>query len=379
MNNPLATLFEIDDFKPPYHYKGDFKQHLTELLKKFVTELKSRKDEILKSTVEISPSALDKTIASVEHLSSQIIRTLNYYYDGDLKEAIESIHKVMDKKLLSDISPSSFETGTAFYRVRKKRSAAGLKAKELLHIPFEQRGKVLTQRFSIPGYPSLYLGNSIYTCWEELHRCQLDEIHAIKYVNLRAIKYVDLTVNRFLDVSWYVKNNKEKYRGDMAFLMKSVRTWPLIVACSIKVQKPMDNFKPEYIFPQLLLQFVKKAKDISAIKYTSTHVTLRSVNDDFANIVMPVKSRNDEGYCSEICNAFNYSKPYSYELHNIESGEVYQYDSSELEFMNPSFSEVEIHTGRNVLYGNTKLGRFELNLKHQNSLHSYIEVINEDI
>jgi hypothetical protein len=32
--------------------------------------------------------------------------------------------------------------------------------------------------------------------------------------------------------------------------------WPLIAACSIKVKNPGANFKPEYVVPQLILQWI---------------------------------------------------------------------------------------------------------------------------
>lgn len=40
----------------------------------------------------------------------------------------------------------------------------------MLHLPFPMRGKTGNYRFSIPGIPSLYLGNSSYACWLELGR-----------------------------------------------------------------------------------------------------------------------------------------------------------------------------------------------------------------
>ncbi|MFW1494652.1 hypothetical protein ACEV9S_24505, partial [Vibrio parahaemolyticus] len=54
-------------------------------------------------------------------------------------------------------------------------------------------------------------------------------------------------------------------------------TWPLIAACSIRVKNPSDNFKPEYIIPQLLLQWARDYKSIDGIRYTSTHIEATSL------------------------------------------------------------------------------------------------------
>ena len=62
------------------------------------------------------------------------------------------------------------EADSNFYRVRQLPSIYEVEAKELFHIPISKRGIVKTQRYSIPGYPCLYLGKSIYGCWEEMRR-----------------------------------------------------------------------------------------------------------------------------------------------------------------------------------------------------------------
>ncbi|MGY5341097.1 hypothetical protein ACXFAU_01445 [Paenibacillus glucanolyticus] len=41
---------------------------------------------------------------------------------------------------------------------------------EMFHIPFEKRGLVKTNRYSIHGLPCLYLGSTPFFCWEEMGR-----------------------------------------------------------------------------------------------------------------------------------------------------------------------------------------------------------------
>ena len=46
--------------------------------------------------------------------------------------------------------------------------AKAFKAKDMLHLPLSMRRKTGNYRFSIPGIPSLYLGNSSCAYWIEL-------------------------------------------------------------------------------------------------------------------------------------------------------------------------------------------------------------------
>lgn len=58
---------------------------------------------------------------------------------------------------------------TSFYRMRKiEDRRTNITYDEMFHIPLNKRRMVTTQRYSTPGYPCLYLGKSIYTCWEEM-------------------------------------------------------------------------------------------------------------------------------------------------------------------------------------------------------------------
>lgn len=61
----------------------------------------------------------------------------------------------------------------------------------MFHIPFELRGKAATQRYSIPGLPSLYLGSSCYICWEELHRPDLNTVNSTRLKKDNNVKYLD--------------------------------------------------------------------------------------------------------------------------------------------------------------------------------------------
>lgn len=48
--------------------------------------------------------------------------------------------------------------------------------------------------------------------------------------------------------------------------------WPIILACSLLVSDNQATFKPEYIVPQLVLQWVTSQENVDGIQYPSLHV-----------------------------------------------------------------------------------------------------------
>ena len=81
-------------------------------------------------------------------------------------------------KILSDNMPySTLEAGSSLYRIRVKRDDekyVEFNYSDMFHIPLDKKGIIHTQRYSSPGYPCLYVGESIYACWEEMHRSNFD-------------------------------------------------------------------------------------------------------------------------------------------------------------------------------------------------------------
>jgi len=66
-----------------------------------------------------------------------------------------------------------------YYRIRKSDVELN-KRKDLFHIPFTHREMISTQRFSVPGLPTLYLGATINECWRELGQPAMDRCYVTK-------------------------------------------------------------------------------------------------------------------------------------------------------------------------------------------------------
>lgn len=205
----------------------------------------------------------------------------------------------------------SIEIGNDFYRIRKLPSVYNVDAKELFHIPINKRGIVKTQRYSIPGYPCLYLGKSIYGCWEELHRPHVYMCAVSRFQNTKKLNLINLSI-------------PEKECLNLPDTQKLI---PLIIACMMPVSKDSDTYKPEYIVPQLVFELLIKNRKIGntiihGIEYTSTHVNTEFdfSKDTFTNYAIPVVDINGENqYCKELCSTFQLTLPTTNEIEKLKN------------------------------------------------------------
>lgn len=199
-----------------------------------------------------------------------------------------------------------------FYRIRQLPSVYEIEAKELFHIPISKRGIVKTQRYSIPGYPCLYLGKSIYGCWEEMRRPPMHICAVSRFQNIKELKFINLA-----------RPSKEAL-----MYPEYQKLVPLIIACMIPVANDSDTFKPEYIIPQLIFEwFLKNRKfhnqTIHGIAYTSTHLNDEFFfpHDKFINYAIPVFDvREKYKYCKELCSIFHLTQPTTNDIEKLKGG-----------------------------------------------------------
>lgn len=179
----------------------------------------------------------------------------------------------------------------SFYRMRM--SDDNLTKEELFHIPFEKREIVSTARFSIPGFPCLYLGTSLEVCWNEIGRSLngKERVFACKYKNYKPLAFLNLTIPQGFRNGGFDNNTFD--------ILRFLITYPFYSACLIKVEFPNSPFKPEYVIPQLLLQYVKQEDFLDGIIYSSTKDKSKN-NENFHNVVIPTIDITDSGHCNQL-------------------------------------------------------------------------------
>lgn len=336
----------------------NFREYLFELLDKYLELIDSLNPEKFKVPglrLSKSSSIKKNQKAVVDGLKS----TIDFYLDGQPARAYSRFSEtiaVRSGKYKNFLNVGTFNDGESFFRIRSKNENFALSSLEMFHIPFELRGKVSTQRYSIPGFPSLYLGKTLYVSWEELNRPKLENFQAAMLKTVRSIQFLDLTPEE-----WDDENPDEK-------AYKYLMTWPLIAACSIKVKDYSDTFKPEYIIPQLLLQWIRENKVLDGIKYSSTHIDtgLLKTTDQHYNLVLPVNENKDKGHCAHLLNMFEISETISWQLLEYAIGGQTFIDNGG-DLVNKKIPKLEIIKGRKYPYSYSTLGKMELYLEGMNT------------
>lgn len=219
----------------------DIRPRLHEVFKQYHESLKDKCFVYDSELPAIDFSTIDNSL--IENKIGLILRA---NLTGQIAESMDLARSLWNDDILINvhtIQPSEQN----YYRTRANDTPLKI-AREMFHAPFELRGSVKTARYSVLGFPSLYLTKNIYTAWEEARRANIETFYASRLRLQRPIRLVDLRLRRsFSDIN---KGERE------AAVRQYLRTIPLIIACSLKVKKDSDAFKPEYILPQLILHTV---------------------------------------------------------------------------------------------------------------------------
>lgn len=236
---------------------------------------------------------------------SCLIRSaISIYLDGSphraydrLREALEKLRPFLERlkaprnKLLN------------LYRVREIDDLAEKERKDIFHVPFDLRHKIGTKRYSIPGWPSLYLGGSLLVCWEEMARPPFHTLTMAAFDGKSNLSVLDFGYRPAVAIDLHEKDSFFVDDQMTSYLV----CWPLLAACALSVQHRGSSFIEEYIVPQLLLQWLmEEATDIDGLRYFSTRLNQIWPAPELAiNYVFPVKPNNR----AELSKKFEFTLP----------------------------------------------------------------------
>lgn len=306
--------------------EADEKEDYREVLRK---SLKSFRKLLGDLDAVFRPANWDKTIERVKQLCDAINRAAEREYQGMRHSAYASIKNQLDgyktrrneiKGLAYDKNVLTIPARTVSYRMRKVdlEEQHKLKRKDMFHIPFDKKGLVETQRYSVPGYPCLYLSHGVYGCWEEMGRPVFGTIMVSKFVSLKDFKVLDLRIP-----------SKALWVADIE---KCAEFFPLVIASMVRVKNSKDHYKPEYLIPQLLTEWVithnrenTSDKEILGILFTSArkNTDFDFPDDCYDNFAIPVlKPLGGKKYCERLSELFHLSAPTYYDLEVLKQGEI---------------------------------------------------------
>ncbi len=281
----------------------------------------------------------------VNKICKKIITAVNSYLNGSPSNAYRHFNDSMKLLMNSPLNIYSkqpemilYDKEPHLYRAVGVDDNKPYGRTRVFHTPFNLRSKVSTSRYSIAGYPSLYLGTSLELCCEEIHRnpyqnlTLASEFKFNRYHTYIEVIELGIKPQDFIEAEGE-RNNKRRIHSnllnDIEIKRKYLLWYPLIAACSFIRTYRNDPFAPEYIIPQLLMQWVRSKlyneigrEKIIGIRYFSCS-SVRASDMGF-NYVFPTSGKclENSPYCSVLSTSFKLTKPvYIHEYADISKCE----------------------------------------------------------
>ena len=196
----------------------------------------NRLEKILNDYIITAISNVPKeTLESLRDFWATIKHCFDLHQEGLALEATQLFFdKIYSNKAFIDIYELAPES--KFFRMRTSEYGGLFKKEEMFHIPFDKRHLVSNNRFSVYGFPSLYLGESTYICWEEMENPNFDTCNISMFSSNHPLSVINLSpIMKDFDTDKILK-------------------YPLAYVCSLGARHHDSPFKEEYVIPQILMQ-----------------------------------------------------------------------------------------------------------------------------
>lgn len=353
----FREIFQNESFHLPIRWDGE----------DFLVTLESLYTEYIDRILQVISK---ETVKDIRRDCELIIKAVNHYLNGYPNKAYRSMEALMARMILPPVGEyfltaiDEFKYGESnrqhplyLFRATAVPDNRPYQRERIFHTPYCMRSYVSTTRYSIAGFPSLYLGTSLELCCEEIHlnphkefciAARFEPNVYYKYED-KPISFIDLAIKPQDFLSSKNDNYREKGRSVNPHVLSDARMrgaylmwYPLIAACSyIRVNKGQP-FAAEYIIPQLLMQWArsemqatgKRKNQLVGIRYFSCS-SVRASDMGF-NYVFPTSGNQNENrpYCPVLSLAFRLTKPYYlHEYSGVKQCENALIDDYNVEFI----------------------------------------------
>lgn len=331
----FRKLFNDQQLYLPIKWDGqDFSKALKELYAHYIDKLSA--------TDLFWCEKIKENIHNIKRICNLIDRSVSHYLNGFPSKSYRTFCRSMNvlwnkpleifQKTSVELLDSSYNDKLNLFRASCVNDKGLYTRERIFHTPYNLRSKVSTNRYSIAGFPSLYLGTSLKLCCEEINfnpsknsaiasKFKLERDYLTSHINIRVVELA-IKPQDFLDIYIYDNNQihgrfVDWYTLSDPGVREAYLLWyPLIAACSFIRANKNDPFAAEYIIPQLLMQWVRQKMcsykiddgELMGIRYFSC--ASEKASDMGFNYVFPSSGRQeDEKYCSKLTKAFKLTKP----------------------------------------------------------------------
>lgn len=278
----------------------------------------------------------------IRRICNLVLKSIDHYYNGFTSNAFSTFSIVMGLLMSRPfmICQKSGEIITIkdidnlkLYRIRNVNENKVYTRKDIFHTPFGLRSKIGTCRYSIAGYPCLYLATNLDLCvletpkqdnsqmtiasrFQIIRNYHNDKCFDIKVIELgvKPQHFLERTQddNFTYDIERIVDRLNEIDLESPEIMNNYLLWYPVIAASSfIRVCKT-DPFASEYIVPQLMMEWIRlsaKKEEYYGIRYFSC--ANERASEMGMNYVFPAfydKSSHDS-HCRILTNVFRLTDP----------------------------------------------------------------------
>lgn len=330
----FSSLRSCSEITPPCEIKdgtSDIIEDFNVKCESYIEILKSHTSNLANHhhlSTKMAMQRLRRYMRTIYDVQDTISECLEHFLSGDIQAAYDLFDKTFSSKSKSEhlknicINLNEIcNDDTPLYRVRKSDRFLEDR-KELFHIPFTMRHLVSAQRYSVAGLPCLYLGTSLYICWQEMGKPDFDRLYisSFKSISSPTDKLILNFSSELLNSSISLKKDYILRVIPEEILISYLCLWPLIIACNYIKKQPDAAFNEEYIIPNILMQWISKRErsPIIGIAYRSTKITSIKHSNLAINVVIPPKATYKQMttnlYCPTLSKTFKLTKPISWQL-----------------------------------------------------------------
>jgi hypothetical protein len=290
----------------------------------FPTFLRQMMQDYIAAVVSLDPkcpvgSRILKERAKINQLAGDIGNAVQAYLNGKSDEARKRIRAALDfvsrrlSGMLSlDVPPDQMQR---LFRVSELKPGESLSRERLFHVPFHMLAIADSGRYSLPGCACLYFGGSLRVCMLECDAdaAKLPSMAIAEFAPRKPVKFLDFgyrpSVIATLAHARLLSPSTANPDADDLLVNYAV-CWPLVAASSIL--RETGNTPPEYIVPQLILEWLMAGNQCKGIRYFSTRVPADNTEIwPCSNFAFPVRniSNSTHGYDQELRDLFALTTP----------------------------------------------------------------------
>lgn len=282
-----------------------FEKILNRYKKLFLTELKiALETNVCSDHLKILQA---KKINNIFRKNEKLLGKINIFFDGLISiytkwisgnaySAIKELDELLKKFELIESEKYGININNKiFYRGRKTAKNSIFNCYDMFHIPYDKRYLVRNQRYSLSGYPLLYLNASINGVLAELGALETElenysfsSFYFNKKYNIYSLlnpfkEYLESEYKpkQKLIVKNFSTSQKELTRRLLKLILVSVCSFSKRMQYSELEKLGMSIFYEEYVIPQALTQVLRK-NDFNGIYYPSTRINSPDKNGLFS-------------------------------------------------------------------------------------------------